>query len=139
MSADWRKNSLYLRSVQKYPETRVTRITFSLVVFMSGWVIWWISMFLPGGSRGSVYGPVAISPWGIFVLTVVGAFLFPVVLIHPFAGMTRSELPLLALAFVYIAAIFTLWWPVLFRSRYQWAWRIISIGTCVPLVLAVWG
>ena len=96
-------------------------------------------MFIPAGWVGSVYGPVPARTWVFFVFTIVGAICLPKSLFFPDADITRAYLPLFAMCFGYVAALFSLWWAVAFRSRRQWLWRLLSIALLGPLGIATWG
>jgi len=117
-----------------YPAMQLWRVKVSLVAMFTGWLVWWVSMFLPAMWEGSALGPKMATTRGYFALAILGAICFPKSALFPDADVPRNLLPICSLCFAYFPPLIGSWWPIVFRSRIStiWIWRLLSLGLLAP-------
>jgi len=121
--------------VPAYPKT-AKRIIASLSLFGTGWILCFVSMFVPATrNRFLVANHDIGTAWDGLVATLWGAIAFPSAMKFSIEERSLSFI-WYSLTFMYASSILILWIPAVFRlpSLLLWAARLVSLG----MLLAPW-
>ena len=121
-----------------YPAGRSWRVALAPTILTLGWILWWLSMFMPAAWTAADWGG-RVQPentWGVMALVLTFGVFFPFRLCGAVGFWDGSTL-LLGFFFLHLIALVGMWWPVCFRPRplVTWFWRFASVGLLLPWYL----